>query len=157
MDHQFFFSLSFNKHPSTPSDSAIHASYLDYITNSGSANPNISVNYTPRYSFVFNSNSAFEDYYESTKGCLEILSPDNYIKANNRFNSSSYTLGFMYKITEDSFINFMDDEHCYLSLFSWNNGSDLYEVRLLDHNDIEDNIEITLVKNKETVILTKKH
>lgn len=155
MDHQFFFSLSFNKHPSTPSDSAIHTSYFDYIDNDGTGKPNFTLNNTPRYSFTFNSNSAFEDYKDDSKGCLQILSPDNYIKTNNRFDSSSFTLGFMYKITEDAFINFMGDNHCYLSLLSWNNGDDLYEIRLLDHLDIEDNIEVTLVKNKETVILRK--
>lgn len=148
MDHQYFFSLSFKKAPTTSSNSNIN--YLDYIINDGSGVPNFSLNHTPKFSFQFNDNSAFEDVYKDGKASMRIQSSNNYITAANRFNANSFTIGAMFNISAKSFKYFMDNTNNYLAIITWYNGNDKYELRALDHN--EDEISVAVTKNDNVII-----
>lgn len=152
MDHQYFFSLSFSKTPTTPSDSHAHIDYLDYMINDGSGTPDFLLNYTPKYSFQFNTTSAFEGVYKDGKASMRIQSSDNYIVATNRFNTDSFTMGAMFNVSAESFESFMNNTHSYLAIITWYNGDDKYELRALDHNGSSDGISVAVAKNDKIII-----
>lgn len=144
MDHQFLFSLSFDK-----SSTAVTSSS---IINAGSGTPNFSINDTGGMKIT--GDSPFKPTYRTdNRGCLEFSNWNNYLKSNVDLYTSKYTVGCVFKFPESTYDTFTGSSFLYLPIMSWYDGSDRYELCVLYHADGIDSCSIGVVRYPYDIVI----